>query len=456
MNARRLAATETNMAYRTADYERVQQFDFVVGIEVHLSNNHNCKGVPAGQYYDICDELQGKYPKDFKFTGWHPHCRCFTTTILKTKEEFEADQQHIVQGEEHSAESVNTVKDVPQGFKDWVNKNASRAIYGYSIPYFMSDNANYVSQIFHTKSPSAIIGDIMLTERLGPIVRYMGRNPQLDIIARRLLLDEGEISQVEKAMLVVKANKIIADLSYVELQKWGVISEDMVFSRVLKNYPLSVKQKIQINHKIIDIEARKLDVMVFRDRYGMEFGYPVGVSKDDIFFHAAKASAIAHDLPPFIRKKIKRISFYSELNPLDEYWKIKHKNPHHVSAATNGKAISFWKYTTKLSESDFRSYLSHESAHVLDGLKNKLSGSKEWSEAVKSDVLLNRGYFNGFPTKYAQTNLSEDFAESIRCYLEDKELMRQNYPYRAEYIRHLFKKMGRNYGNGLAPKTQFT
>ena len=74
MNARRMAATEINMAYRTSDYMRVQQMDFVVGIEVHLSGNHNCKGIPPGQFFDICDELQGKYPKTFKFVGWHPHC----------------------------------------------------------------------------------------------------------------------------------------------------------------------------------------------------------------------------------------------------------------------------------------------------------------------------------------------------------------------------------------------
>ncbi|MBQ9638742.1 MAG: hypothetical protein IJV22_04195, partial [Bacteroidales bacterium] len=79
MNARRLAATETNIAYRTADYERIKDLDFVVGIEVHLSSNHTCKGV-EGVFRDICDELQGKYPKDFKFTGWHPNCRCYTTT----------------------------------------------------------------------------------------------------------------------------------------------------------------------------------------------------------------------------------------------------------------------------------------------------------------------------------------------------------------------------------------
>lgn len=40
MNALRLTATETNMAYRTADYLRLRDNDFVVGIHIGLSNNH--------------------------------------------------------------------------------------------------------------------------------------------------------------------------------------------------------------------------------------------------------------------------------------------------------------------------------------------------------------------------------------------------------------------------------
>ena len=84
-NARRLAATESNIAYRTADYERWQELDFVVGIEICLSNNHTLlgsDGVPH-PFTDICDELAGRYPKDFKFTGWHPHCRCHAVSILQ-------------------------------------------------------------------------------------------------------------------------------------------------------------------------------------------------------------------------------------------------------------------------------------------------------------------------------------------------------------------------------------
>ena len=75
-NALRLTATENNMAYRTADHLRWQQQPFVVGIEIKLSNNHTCKGV-IGRFVDICDDRAGVYPKDFKFVGWHPHCRCY-------------------------------------------------------------------------------------------------------------------------------------------------------------------------------------------------------------------------------------------------------------------------------------------------------------------------------------------------------------------------------------------
>ncbi len=144
-NARRLAATETNIAYRSADYERIQQFDFVVGIEVHLSNNHttrNSKGqrIPLT---DICDELAGSYPKDFKFTGWHPHCRCFTTTILKTQAEIEADTEKILKGEPINSESANAVKDVPDEFKAWLADNSDRIDRAKSIPYFLSDNPRF-------------------------------------------------------------------------------------------------------------------------------------------------------------------------------------------------------------------------------------------------------------------------------------------------------------------------
>ena len=143
-NARRLAATETNIAYRTSDHLRWQQMEFVVGIEIKLSNNHTLNGVPLT---DICDTLKGKYPKDFKFVGWHPHCRCHAVTVLKTDDEMAEDTRRILDGKEPTKTSTNTVRDVPPAFKSWVEDHAERIELGGNLPYFLQDNQKRVDRI---------------------------------------------------------------------------------------------------------------------------------------------------------------------------------------------------------------------------------------------------------------------------------------------------------------------
>lgn len=137
--AARLARTEINMAYRTAEQTRWGQMDFVIGYEVKLSDNHNCKGIPRGQFFDICDELAGKYPKDFEFRGWHCNCRCYTIPILKTDEEYLLDLP-----------GKNEVKDVPEQFKQWMRDNKERyerAKERGTLPYFVRDNKKIIDGI---------------------------------------------------------------------------------------------------------------------------------------------------------------------------------------------------------------------------------------------------------------------------------------------------------------------
>lgn len=132
-NAMRLARTETNMAYRNADHERFQQLDFVIGFEVHLSNNH-----PVS---DICDYLKGKYPKGFKYSGWHPHCRCYVTTIMMDDKEFNEVEDKLLAGEDISGyQSPNAITTFPKGMADWVKINAPRAQNWANMPYFVRDN----------------------------------------------------------------------------------------------------------------------------------------------------------------------------------------------------------------------------------------------------------------------------------------------------------------------------
>lgn len=132
----RLAASEINMAYRQAENLRWQQMDFVVGYEIKLSGSHPHK--------DICDQLKGKYPKTFVWTGWHPNDLCYKIPILNTEEEFwEWDGR----GEPPSG-SVNEVKDVPDNFKRWIDNNIQRAKNWESTPYFIRDNKDFIREDF--------------------------------------------------------------------------------------------------------------------------------------------------------------------------------------------------------------------------------------------------------------------------------------------------------------------
>lgn len=212
-NARRLTATETNIAYRTSDNLRWQQMDFVVGIEIHLSNNHTLNGKP---FCDICDELAGKYPKDFKFTGWHPHCRCFATSILKTEEELKKDREKILKGEPVTGDSVNAVKDVPKAFKDWITNNQERMAGAKSIPYFISDNQSIVDNILNPQPQQT-----QLTTLEKAKIRQQNRTPkQIEDIQKRW--DERKKKQdlIRKAAAnILKVAKDYGEVDYEELQK---------------------------------------------------------------------------------------------------------------------------------------------------------------------------------------------------------------------------------------------
>ena len=142
-NAMRLARTETNMAYRTADQERWRQLDFVIGYRVVLSDNH-----PEP---DICNDLsarrgekgsRGVYPKDFVFKGWHPQCRCYVVPILADEKEFDKIQEAIL-NDEPIPESKSVIREPNKYFQDWWKSNKSRVAEAQSLPYWVKDNPKY-------------------------------------------------------------------------------------------------------------------------------------------------------------------------------------------------------------------------------------------------------------------------------------------------------------------------
>lgn len=147
-NAQRLARTETNMAYREADYTRWADLDFVVGIEIRLSNNH-----PVS---DICDELQGVYPKTLRWDGWHPNCRCSQVPVLAGEDEVEAMLEKIMSGEYNEVIADSQIEEYPENFKDWVKNNEERykqAELKGTLPYFIKKNKADIDEIINPLTP---------------------------------------------------------------------------------------------------------------------------------------------------------------------------------------------------------------------------------------------------------------------------------------------------------------
>lgn len=145
-NARRLAVTEMNAAYRRAQWEGYQQNPLVVGYEIRLSANHTTtvKGrtVPLE---DICDRLAGRYPKTFLWTGWHPQCRCDMIPVLITeadfKERIKARKNGTLAEWKPRDWQSRQVKALPRQAREWATENAERISNARSLPDWVENNA---------------------------------------------------------------------------------------------------------------------------------------------------------------------------------------------------------------------------------------------------------------------------------------------------------------------------
>lgn len=96
-NAMRVARTEVNAAYRTADQENWNKNPIVIGWRVTVSKTKNPK---VKARCELCVMMQGDYPNDFKWANWHPNCLCLKTPILMPREQLNEYNKLIARGED--------------------------------------------------------------------------------------------------------------------------------------------------------------------------------------------------------------------------------------------------------------------------------------------------------------------------------------------------------------------
>jgi NAD+--asparagine ADP-ribosyltransferase len=140
-NAMRLALTEINMAYRRAEWESYQQNPLIKGYQIRLSNNHTTliKGV-ATPFRDICDDLQGEYPKEFLWVGWHPQCRCAMIPITVTREEM---KERMIARRDNKLDEwkpKDEITEPPKALNEWMETNRKRIENAKQLPFWYIDN----------------------------------------------------------------------------------------------------------------------------------------------------------------------------------------------------------------------------------------------------------------------------------------------------------------------------
>lgn len=146
-NALRVARTEINSAYHKARNERWQNEPFVIGQYIHVSPQHNID--------DICNDLEGRYPKDYVWISWHPQCICTSDPITIQGEEKKEFYKRLMAGEDMSNYvSPFSVLTMPEKYNQYIKDNSEAIVKAGmrgKLAWHLQDNTKYWA---HLLSPS--------------------------------------------------------------------------------------------------------------------------------------------------------------------------------------------------------------------------------------------------------------------------------------------------------------
>lgn len=252
-NAMRLARSEPNIAYRTSDFERWSQMDFVLGVEINLSRSH--------PEYDICDILAGRYPKGFVFKGWHPQCFCFATPILADIDELDKIEEAMEAGKPYH--SPNEVTDMPKNFKEWAAENKERiekAQKRGTLPYFIKDNKKTVEKIINPPTALQRAKErhaARTPEQAEAIRKQWNERKATRKYGENILAYMGGISDVDTSALhnALKGGNTLLVLN--EAHKLKAIGKDIIALTYLDN-PMQVAKQFSMSEaKIVNDAVQK-------------------------------------------------------------------------------------------------------------------------------------------------------------------------------------------------------
>ena len=478
-NALRMTVTENNIAYRTADFVQQQEMDFVIGIEIRLSDNHPCD--------DICDDLAGVYPKKFKFTGWHPFCRCYTIPKLAEREELNK-WARMSREERAGYHFKGEVRSMPKKFTDWVDRNAERIKSAKSLPYFIKDNFKNGDPAKglrwegktpdHDTKPAKTKHEIIMenaAKRHAARTKEQAKDIQDAWTERRLdfydeqcdklmneIMKEGKKSYPALAKRQADLRTTIGQNAPIKMvnalfdkfkqavnvqKSWNNRKNTYRKSSYAQKYEKNAKKWSEKElYKLKATENRTIDgknykCNVYCTPGGTEIIVPQNLPSN---YHLdfKEIARVLESLPTELKAQADKIQLINEYYSSDAYFQKIYKNFKHGYAYGGNGTITFCKsnISKSFAHNNLPKTLAHENGHSIDHRVGKelygmdISKTKEWQDAQKADEKVSK---KKSPTNYGENAPTEDFAESCHYLIEHRKQFERDFPNRFKILKRI-------------------
>ncbi len=254
------------------------------------------------------------------------------------------------------------------------------------------------------------------------VADYKKRSKAIKALSRKV--NSGKLNALERFNVANELQEKCAILTRWDLRKCGAI-DGLDFVGLDTNYSL----------KGMGSDVVYIDMIKFKDKYGKEFSYPIGATKDSIEFSASEASKIINSMADYLKDNITGVTFVGRYHPLDKLYRRIYKKFTHGAMYSSDPVSVHVKY---YSVDSFKGSLTHEIGHHLDvkaDWRNNAAAQRDWDDAVRLD--------KAFPSLYAKNNGNiEDFAESIKFYVADKTDFKKRFPNRARILENEIRRLG--------------
>jgi len=161
----------------------------------------------------------------------------------------------------------------------------------------------------------------------------------------------------------------------------------------------------------------------------------INLNVDHPFVKTLAQLAEKPEWPAAIQGVTKEVYFSKQANNKDDYWKVQHKDPDFVSAATGGDSNVVVYHGRGMSTGTF----VHETGHNFATVKSRQRGDYFTGTDPGPDFHKAMATGEKPVSNYASKNPAEDFAESMRLYVERPKEMESIAPMRYNVIKKLME-----------------